>query len=301
MSARAADGVVGLTRSLLAPSRRWATLTLTIAAISAFDMSRAANGEITATFHVSTTTALLVAFLWLPGLIRLLAVAGGAVKTSLGEASSPGLLAAVRLMNPESQQQVVPSLVAGLRVSQQGLSPADASEARSLRAALEQQLAGSLPNGVTAARELLDAQARAYERIRQEQPASAERTFQMERVMAAARAAARRAQLTTRVIADRFRTGRDGDRVTALAALQVTPAREVFPLVVDALTAPRSQFEQYHALVAAHTLLDQLGPDERVRLRAKLEELVQTTGPARIEPSSDRWVLATELLELLRA
>jgi len=89
-----------------------------------------------------------------------------------------------------------------------------------------------------------------YERVRTLEPASAERTANLEALLQHARAMAELAAGPGDV--DRlFRTGTEGNRISALAIIQAKPSLADVALINDAVATPRSAFEQYQALRAA--------------------------------------------------
>src|SRR2546429_414290 len=87
----------------------------------------------------TAVTVTLFALVWLPAALRLIALTGGGVKTSLFEASSPGIIDALRRLPEELKREALPTVVAALRLAeQQGSGPNE--PARSLRQGLEREL-----------------------------------------------------------------------------------------------------------------------------------------------------------------
>ena len=78
---------------------------------------------------------------------------------------------------------------------------------------------------------------------------------------------------------DKFAKGSEGDRIAALAILEELPTLHVFSPIVGSLTAPRSNMDQYHALVAAEASIPYLTSDERNTLRGILHQLDGTMRP----------------------
>lgn len=77
----------------------WLVVVVVIILLSMFEVTQTtgsdAEGKTTnliMNFHLTSTTVALVALIWLPSLVRLISLLGGGVKTSVGEASTPGLL-----------------------------------------------------------------------------------------------------------------------------------------------------------------------------------------------------------------
>ena len=101
------DGGLGdlraLSRVAVAVSWPWAIAMLVGAVLSALHVERSANGELSGSFEITTMTAVFAALVWLPALLRIFGVAGGAVKTPAGEATTGGFVAVLSSLDPEHQ------------------------------------------------------------------------------------------------------------------------------------------------------------------------------------------------------
>ncbi|HWT93504.1 MAG TPA: hypothetical protein VN238_10940 [Solirubrobacteraceae bacterium] len=247
--------------------RTWVAFVAVMAVLSVFDVRLDAKEQLTLKVSVSTTTVVLVGFIWLPALIRAFALTGGAIKTPAGEANTGGLVELLRGADANTKLEVLPPVIAALDAVAIE-SPQGRESARVVRADLEQELAHL--HGHDAEKRLAEL-ARAYELIRAEQPPTPARTFRMNELMAEARAAAAAAQMPASHVSRLFAQGTPGARIVALAALEVTPRPEFFSNILDAITNSRSAFEQFHALIAVESLLDELGHGQRRRLRAALD------------------------------
>ena len=70
----------------------WAIAMVIVAIVSAVDVTRAANGDVSVHVGVGTVTIGAIALIWLPALLRLLSLTGGSLKAAGVEASAGGLL-----------------------------------------------------------------------------------------------------------------------------------------------------------------------------------------------------------------
>ncbi len=146
----------------------------------------------------------------------------------------------------------------------------------------------------------MSATARDYEAIRQREPYTWARTMKLERILQDIRKDAQRQDknlvwwLANNLIAEDW----PGNRVTALALLQVYPAQRFFPFVLDGICHWRSPFEQYHALVAAQEMVPLLDADQKLQLGAAIKEQQRSGGG--IKRTTDRWDLSEEVLGQLR-
>ncbi|MGA5817334.1 hypothetical protein ACPC54_05675 [Kitasatospora sp. NPDC094028] len=118
-------------------------------------------------------------------------------------------------------------------------------------------------------------------------------------VVAEVRATAKRSALTADQVRDLFADGSEGRRIQALALMQGDPALADLTSLLDAIEHPRSDFEQYHALLAARGLLSRLPADEARRLRDAVAGRLMD--PAGIPYGSDRSWLAEKILSRLQA
>jgi hypothetical protein len=112
-----------------------------------------------------------------------------------------------------------------------------------------------------------------YESIRASTPGSRARTSELEQLLMEVRTLARHQGWTPQAVVDKFTQGSDGSRITALAVLEELPELHVFAPIENALSEPRSNMEQYHALVAAEASVPYLSGEEQAKLKALLSGL----------------------------
>lgn len=140
-------------------------------------------------------------------------------------------------------------------------------------------------------RAALDVLVEQYEAAQATKSPGPARTRELEEVVAAARAATRSAQYASSDIARLLASGRSGERIVGLAAVQATGDAELLGAVLDAVANPHSSFEQYHALLALESL--RAGLDDADRRR--VTEVVQGVGSSLDE--GDRRRLAERILK----
>jgi hypothetical protein len=137
-----------------------------------------------------------------------------------------------------------------------------------------------------------------YERIRNQMPASDQRTREMSRIVAEVRGAAQGGVLPPDTVRSLFRSG-DGGRVVALAYIGANPDPGLVDIVRDCVAHSRSAFEQYHALRAAEAVAPLLSEADRHEL-AEAVRLQMGDGPGQyIQPRSDRWPVAERVQGIL--
>ena len=163
--------------------------------------------------------------------------------------------------------------------------------------AVESQMAAA-PPPVTESdtfSDVADKLAEEYREIRQSMPSGWERTRELTRLVAAAKAEAQRTQPASSVVEDIY--GRSSEhRIVALATVQAIPNAELSGLVLRSIGRSESAFEQYEALRALDQMVGQLDSAQRAEACRELIDQ-RTTGPDRhIAPGTDRWALSDRLL-----
>jgi hypothetical protein len=135
-----------------------------------------------------------------------------------------------------------------------------------------------------------DAVATPYEQLRADKETGRERTAEMERQMARARADARRGGHDRGDVAALFSSGSDGERIYALGLMQGRHSLTSSDAIVDGILRSRSAFEQYQALLLAQRAWRSLKRQEQQRV---LEAINAEMQPGRhIQHGTDRYELA---------
>lgn len=268
-------GVVETVRQLLNESSRlsalWKGGMLVLVILSTVDVTRDFEGDVAVHFQVTSVTALIIALVWLPALVRAITLTGGELKTPAGEASARGILETLATANPEIGRAALSSLAAGLNSAETAAGTRQKrGEARAMRRDVELTLQDVIkPPG--SPDETLEEYGRKYEELRSTMHPDTERTFLMSSLMAEVRAVAGNMRVTPEIVKSRLASGKEGDRVVALTLLEAVPLRECFEEILDGIGNSRSAFEQFQALRAAEEILSQLDSGERARLAECLE------------------------------
>jgi hypothetical protein len=255
--------------------------------ISLFKVTRSPEGLYTVSFQLTWVTVLLLALVWLPYLLKVLALSGGGLTVMGGEASFQGLGDFLSQLSPEAEREVLPSVIAAIRLTEETSTGADRKNLQRLREDLEERLGAILEKGAL------------YEKLRSDMPSGQARTFEFEKLMGEARALAKDTDIRAEEARGLFERGSHGDRFTVIALAQEKQNPELFPLVIEAIANSESAFEQFQALKAAYWMLPKL--DE-----AQKQELVEVINDQRsggekkyILPGTDRWPLSNRILDAL--
>ena len=267
--------------------------------LSVFDVTRTTEGTFEITFHLTTVTVILVALVWLPFLLKVIAISGGGVKTAAGEASILGLDQLLSRLDPGTQREALSSYVTIVEAAQSRSPEGDQPRLRELREGLEHQLASLSPESQHA-REQLKAFAKLYEATRNSMSPGSDRTFKMSTIMAQARAMASQAKYDPLEVSRLWGENSSGSRIIALAILQASPNPTFFPLALEAIGKSGSAFEQYHALRAVEEMVGALSPDQKQQLAVTLRDQRSGGSGKYINPDSDRWTLSSRILNALK-
>ena len=277
-----------LMKEILLPIPSLWLLVISIAiVISLFGLKRTAEGQFMVSFRLTWVTVLLLALVWLPFLLKLLALSGGGLKAFGGEASFVGLSDFLSQLSPEAEREVLPSVIAAVRLTEETSTGSDRRKLQKLREDLEERLGALLEKGAL------------YEKLRSDMPSGPARTFEFTKLMEEARALAKDTDIKAEEARELFERGSHGDRFTVIALAQEKQKPELFPLVIEAIAHSESAFEQYQALRAAYSMLPKLDEEQKQQLVNVIND--QRSGGAKkyILPGTDRWALSNRIFNVV--
>lgn len=273
---------------LLLLPRMWLLTAVLVILLSMVDIAYSAQIGWSFSFGIKSITAVMFGLIWLPVLLRILAVSGGGIKTGAGEATTPGLLS------------LLPQLIVMLESVEPTLDPAEQEQVALLRQAAEQEWGALTVTDEADARQQLQSLTREYEEVRRVMPSGTARTLRMREIAARVRALTGQANYGADDMQRLFHQGRDGDRMVALCMLHRMPYPACFNLVVEAIARPHSAFEQFAALRAADKMLPALDSDQRQQLHQVILDQ-QQGGPGQWLTPADqpRWDLGQQIVRTL--
>jgi hypothetical protein len=138
---------------------------------------------------------------------------------------------------------------------------------------------------------------RVYEELRRTLPRGAERVIELSGIMDDARRYSHAEHPPAAAVREIFASGRDGERVYALALMQEEPDADYLESILDAISDSRSAFEQGQALTAALQIAPLLGPPGKAQLADAVRR--QLTPDGHIVRSTNRRRMAEQLLGAL--
>ncbi|HEY9735678.1 MAG TPA: hypothetical protein V6D06_05320, partial [Trichocoleus sp.] len=266
---------------LLPLPRPWLLAAGSVLLLSMIDVGYSGQEGWSFAFGIKPITAVMFGLIWLPVLLRILAVSGGGIKTGAGEANTPGLIS------------LLPKLIATLDSVEPTLDKAEQAQVAAIRQEAEQEWGAFAVSGEMDARNRLQSLAREYEEVRRVMPSGSDRTFRLREIAARIRSMAAEAHYSPSEIWRLFSQGSEGLRIASLEMLHRHPYPECFSLVVDAISQPRSAFEQFSALKTAEKMLPAMTSDQMEQLRQVIVDQ-RSGGPGRwiTKEERSRWNLS---------
>jgi hypothetical protein len=266
--------------------------------VSLFTFTQNSKDGVTVSFQLTAITAGLFALIWLPFLLKVIALTGGGIKGLGGEATVAGILEIVDRLEPSDRREALPALIATVETIEPKSPPNERLRLRQVREALESELLTLAPEAQQA-REELQEYAKEYEAVRQKSDPGARRTLSMTKIIAQSMGIAKRAGYGSIEVSDIFASDSEGDRIIALAIIQALPNADFFNLVLESIYKSRSAFEQYQALCAAEKILPLLDDEQKSKLAEVLEDQRSGAKGKYITQGSDRWALSERLLDTI--
>ena len=135
-----------------------------------------------------------------------------------------------------------------------------------------------------------------YRSVRGAMRPGRDRTRALEEIVARARRLAAEQPFEPAEILRWLREGSEEERITALAMMQAKRELRNFDAALATVEHSRSAFEQYHAMLLAAEMIDDLDPAQRRRLA---EAIKTERRGLRFRRDADRWRLSEDILQRL--
>jgi hypothetical protein len=258
-------------RQLLAELARlpaaWVGFVGVLAFASVVKLDLGESGVWTCAIEASAVTAGFAALLWLPLLLKAIALTGGGIKTSVAEGNFGGLLDVLKVDS---------ALITAAEMAQEG-SPEARDALKQAKQAARRRVEEAGVGKAEARRRLSEIVSRYEDTRRTEEPSGA-RTLRMATLMQEARLLVPAAEFTPEEIIAMARTPHDparpdiaGPRMLAVAIMETRPDLAFRDVLLDTIANRRSRFEQYHALLALEAVTALASPTERAEIAQQLE------------------------------
>src|SRR5438477_13212007 len=80
----------------------WIIISILFVLLSVFDLSWTGKTGFSLSFQISSTTAIFLALMWLPALLKVFALVGGGIKTPAGEITGLGMTDLLQSLDSET-------------------------------------------------------------------------------------------------------------------------------------------------------------------------------------------------------
>lgn len=276
----------------------WLLACIAFALLSLFEITWTEKNGLTINFQVTEITVLFFIVIWLPTVLQIFALVGGAIKTPAGEFSSPGIEDLLQIIDPEMKGEAVGALKVVLEKAEETVSSQKLPEVRQLHQKLNQEYVNDL--SPEEARQELNRMGERYQELTGS-PSGTKRNFMMEAIAGAMRGLAPKADLSQTQIKTHLQAENTGQRMIGLSCAIAKPESSQFPFILEAIAAPKFPLEQEQALQVMEILLPSLTPEQKQKLKQILEEKRNLKQPRkdRILPESQRWMISDRLLASL--
>lgn len=263
----------------------WAIVLSVTGLLSLLEITRAPGVGTSVTMRVTSITALLAALVWLPVIVKVVALVGGGIKTPAGEVRAEGLLELLRQSDPATKREALPAVIGALRTAESA-----APEAETYRNILEEELATSIPPDKKRARDQLAEALAEYSQLRQ-LPFGPERTAKIGTVAARVRALATISDYTSDEIVELTNTNTADATLILVGLMQTQPDSSHFGYILEQVEDPIGPQEQHQALLALEAMLPALDEGQLSTLTSAIvnQEYIQ---PA----NRGRWTVSRRIL-----
>ncbi|KAB8318175.1 hypothetical protein SD81_022550 [Tolypothrix campylonemoides VB511288] len=247
-------------------------------------------------FQVNNTTAVFVALTWLPSVLKIFALTGGALKTPAGEITGSSMMPMLRSLSSDS----LGFLIEQTKLAEDGAPPQQQLELRQMRHEWQKVYASRVP--ASEARQLSERLAEHYKELRKSMPYGAQRTFEMESIAGRMRALAPQLNFTAKEILDLLQSPDQGKRLLGLSVAESSGDAIYFDAVLHLINHSETAFEQTCALRAVQKMLSKLDTQQKEKLVFVLNEQRNHNPEEKrwIKPDSNRWLISDRILSTLQ-
>ncbi|MGK7928203.1 MAG: hypothetical protein AB4290_23655 [Spirulina sp.] len=291
------ETIAQLLRSLLRLPSVWLKPILLLAFLSLFQIGWTGEGGFIFNFGVHNATVFLLATVWIPAAIKLLALVGGRIDTPAGGLSTPGLEGILQAVGSATADEALGALKVVLEDAEESAPYRQKEQLREIRQRLTEESSDRI--STERARQNLAQLADRYQTLQDEYPSGARRNFLFEAVAGGMRALVTPAALSESEILAHLQSQHQGQRLVGLSCLRKMQEIEAyFSPVLAAIASPDSAFEQMTALRVVEEMLPHLPRQQKQRLKQAIEQQrdYDKSKHQWIKRGSERWAICDRLL-----
>lgn len=295
------DAVEWMLRRIIQLPKNWLIISCIFIFLSAFEINW--NKELSIKFHVTTNTAIFLALLWLPSILKIFALTGGAVKTPAGEITGSSMMPMLQSLTSDT----LGFLIEQTKLAEEVAPPQQQLEMRQMRHEWQKTYAARVP--ASESQQQMERLAERYKEIRTSMRPGAQRTFEMESITGRMRALAPEVNYSVKEVTDLLRSHRDssgvshdqGKRLQGLSIAEWSCDPIYFDLILHIIADSQTAFEQTCALRAMSKIVSKLELEQKRDLKKVLLEQRDFNEEQKrwIKHNSNRWFLSERLLSAI--
>jgi hypothetical protein len=287
------EAVDWLLKRILHIPKNWLIISSIFILLSTFQVT---GGEkLTFKFEVTSTTAIFVTLIWLPSILKIVALTGGAIKTPAGEITGSSMMPMLQSLTGDT----LGFLIEQTKLAEDVAPPQQQLEMRQIRHEWQKAYASQVP--LSEARQQIESLSQRYKEIRNSLPSGAKRTFEMESIAGRMRALAPEVNFPESEVNHLLKSNDQGKRLLGLSVTEWSGDANYFYPVLSIIANSETAFEQTCALRAAEKMVSKLNSQQKQDLRSVVlhQRNFNEAEKCWIRPNSNRWALSDRILTAL--
>ncbi|OUL24391.1 hypothetical protein BV378_18555 [Nostoc sp. RF31YmG] len=284
------EAVDWLLRRIIHIPKNWLIISSLFILLSTFQVT---GGEkLTFKFEVTNTTAVFLALIWLPSLLKIIALTGGAIKTPAGEITGSSMMPMLQSLTGDT----LGFLIEHTKLAEDVAPPQQQLEMRQMRHEWQKAYASRIPS--SEARKQIESLSQRYKELRNSLPPGAKRTFEMESIAGRMRALAPEVNFSEQDVNNLIKSNDQGKRLLGLSVTEWSGDPTYFYAVLNIINNSETAFEQTCALRAAEKMVTKLNTQQKKDLHSVLlhQRNFNEAEKCWIRPNSNRWALSDRIL-----
>ncbi|MBO3457805.1 hypothetical protein G7B40_021815 [Aetokthonos hydrillicola Thurmond2011] len=289
------EAVEWVLKQIVVLPRNWLIITTIFIVLSTFQISK--DKQLSIKFQVTNTTAIFLALTWLPSVLKIFALSGGALKTPGVEITNSSVVPILQSLSSDSLGFLIEQTKQG-----EDVAPlTQQQEVRKVRHECQKVYASRFSGSEI--RQQMERLAERYKEVRRLMPSSPQRTFEMESITGRLRALAPKVDFSAKEVLDFLQSSDQGKRLQGLSITEWSGDPIYFESVLHIINYSQTAFEQTSALRAAHKMIPQLNDEQKKDLQQVLTNQRDYNPDEKrwIKPDSNRWTISDRILSALQS
>lgn len=284
-----------LLRRIIQIPKTWLIISIIFIVLSTIQINK--TDKVTFKFEVTGTTSVFLALVWLPSVLKIFALTGGAIKTPAGEITGSSMMPMLQSLTGDT----LGFLIEQTKLAEDVAPPQQQLEMRQIRHEWQKEYASRVP--VSEAQRQMERLSQRYKELRNSMPAGAKRTFEMESIAGRMRALASEVNLSVEEVNQLLKSPDQGKRLLGLSVVEWSGDANYFYAVLHIICNSETAFEQTCALRGAEKMVPQLKEQQKKDLiSALIHQREYNEAEKRwIRPNSNRWSLSDRIFSALEA